>query len=47
MPHPDAYLYPENHPDWIAQRDEGVLPQRGVGVRIFENGVRAVVQGRM
>jgi phosphoribosylformylglycinamidine synthase subunit PurQ / glutaminase len=43
MPHPDAYLYPENHPDWIRQRDAGRLPDAGLGLRIFENGVRAVV----
>lgn len=41
MPHPDAYLYPENHPDWIRQRDAGTLPAAGLGLRIFENGVRA------
>ena len=45
MPHPDAYLYPENHPDWIAQREAGALPRRGAGMQIFENGVRAVVRG--
>ena len=43
MPHPDAYLYPENHPDWISQGDRGERPLRGVGVRLFENGVRAVL----
>ncbi len=43
MPHPDAYLYPENHPDWIQQGDQGTRPTRGVGVRLFENGVRAVL----
>ncbi len=44
MPHPDAYLYPENHPDWIQQRDLGTVPPRGVGARLFENGVRAVLE---
>jgi hypothetical protein len=29
MPHPEAYLYPENHPRWIAQREAGVLPTAG------------------
>lgn len=45
MPHPDAYLYPENHPDWVRQRDEGTLPAAGLGLRVFENGVRAVLEG--
>jgi phosphoribosylformylglycinamidine synthase subunit PurQ / glutaminase len=44
MPHPDAYLYPENHPDWIRQRDAGTLPSAGLGLRVFENGVRAVLE---
>ena len=43
MPHPDAYLYPENHPQWIAQRDAGTLPAHGLGLRIFANGVRAAM----
>jgi len=42
MPHPDAYLYPENHPDWQRQADAGTLPEVGLGLRIFENGVKAV-----
>ncbi len=45
MPHPDAYLYPENHPDWIRQRDAGTLPAAGLGLRIFENGVQAALAG--
>lgn len=43
MPHPDAHLYPENHPDWIAQRDRGDLPQSGFGAALFHNGVRSVL----
>jgi phosphoribosylformylglycinamidine synthase subunit PurQ / glutaminase len=43
MPHPDAYLYPENHPDWIQQGDHGTRPTRGLGARLFENGVRAAL----
>ena len=43
MPHPDAYLYPENHPDWIKQRDNGTLPKDGLGLQVFQNGVRAVL----
>ena len=43
MPHPEAYLYPENHPDWIAQRDAGCLPAHGAGLGILAGGVRAAV----
>ncbi|MEM6290802.1 MAG: phosphoribosylformylglycinamidine synthase subunit PurQ [Myxococcota bacterium] len=43
MPHPEAYLYPENHPDWIAQRDAGMLPGHGAGLGILASGVRAAV----
>lgn len=45
MPHPEAYLYPENHPDWIAQREAGELPAHGYGLGVLANGVRAVLQG--
>ena len=34
MPHPEAYLYPENHPAW----SRGVS---GDGLELFRNGVRA------
>jgi phosphoribosylformylglycinamidine synthase len=40
MPHPEAYLYAENHPRWIEQRDEGKLPSVGQGLSIFANGIR-------
>ena len=39
MPHPEAYLYPENHPTWDLQRLRGELPQRGLGQAIFRNAV--------
>lgn len=45
MPHPEAYLYPQSHPRWIAQRDQGRLPAMGHGLGILANGVRAAVQG--
>ncbi len=45
MPHPEAYLYAENHPDWIAQRDRGQLPAVGLGLGILANGVRAAIEG--
>lgn len=48
MPHPDAFLDPENHPDWIKRRDAGVpgfgLQDAGLGQAIFDAGVRAVVR---
>jgi len=39
MPHPEAYLYPENHPQWEVARREGTLPAHGEGLRIFRNAV--------
>lgn len=39
MPHPEAYLDPENHPHWDRQRTAGALPARGLGLRLFENAV--------
>jgi phosphoribosylformylglycinamidine synthase len=45
MPHPEAYIYPEHHPDWIAQRDAEALPRFGYGLGILANGVRAVLVG--
>ncbi len=44
MPHPEAYLYPENHPRWIAQRDANQLPEYGAGLRILANGVAAATK---
>jgi phosphoribosylformylglycinamidine synthase len=43
MPHPEAYLYPENHPRWIAQREAGTLPEVGLGLHLLAAGVRAAV----
>jgi len=39
MPHPEAFLHPENHPDWTARR-----PREALGLRIFANGVRAAAE---
>ena len=39
MPHPEAYLYPENHPHWDMQKLRGRLPERGCGLEIFRNAV--------
>jgi len=39
MPHPEAYLYPENHPQWEIQRQNGLLPEHGLGLALFRNAV--------
>ncbi|MBU0676737.1 MAG: phosphoribosylformylglycinamidine synthase subunit PurQ [Verrucomicrobia bacterium] len=40
MPHPEAYLFPENHPQWKRQKLEGALPEHGSGLQLFENAVK-------
>jgi len=42
MPHPEAYLFAENHPHWDRQKLDGSLPGRGLGLRLFENAVAAM-----
>jgi phosphoribosylformylglycinamidine synthase subunit PurQ / glutaminase len=39
MPHPEAYLYPENHPQWELQKQKGTLPEHGLGLALFRNAV--------
>ena len=39
MPHPEAYLFPENHPQWQRQKLAGLLPKHGLGLKIFQNAV--------
>jgi phosphoribosylformylglycinamidine synthase len=39
MPHPDAYLYPFQHPRWSRWRYEGRVPAEGGGLALFRNGV--------
>jgi phosphoribosylformylglycinamidine synthase len=39
MPHPEAYLSPFNHPHWVRQRINGVLPKEGLGATLFRNAV--------
>lgn len=41
MPHPDAFLYPFHHPDWVRRRTLGTAPAQGDGLAIFRNGVDA------
>jgi phosphoribosylformylglycinamidine synthase subunit PurQ / glutaminase len=40
MPHPEAFLYPENHPEWPSMRGSAQITE-GEGLAIFRNGVRA------
>lgn len=39
MPHPEAYLCPENHHQWQKQKMAGKLPKYGLGLEIFKNAV--------
>lgn len=39
MPHPEAYLFPENHPQWPRQKLAGTLPHHGAGLAVFKNAV--------
>jgi phosphoribosylformylglycinamidine (FGAM) synthase-like amidotransferase family enzyme len=41
MPHPDAFLYPFQHPQWSRRRYEGNVDEEGQGLAIFRNGVDA------
>jgi phosphoribosylformylglycinamidine synthase I len=44
MPHPEAYLYPENYPQWDLQRERGTLPPQGLGLAFFLNAVHHLRQ---
>ncbi|MCZ7592266.1 MAG: phosphoribosylformylglycinamidine synthase subunit PurQ [Kiritimatiellae bacterium] len=39
MPHPEAHLFPENHPQWDFKKASGTLPEHGAGLAIFKNAV--------
>jgi len=42
MPHPDAFLYPFQHPQYFRRKARGEgLPEEGGGLPIFRNGVDA------
>jgi phosphoribosylformylglycinamidine synthase len=45
MPHPDAYIYPFQHPQWSRRRysDSGAIDE-GAGLSIFRNGVTAAAE---
>lgn len=44
MPHPEAYLFPENHPQWLRQKLAGTLPAAGLGLKLFRNAVEYLQQ---
>ncbi len=47
MPHPEAYLYPFNHPAWTREAALGrPLAAEGEGVALFRNGVRFARDGQ-
>jgi phosphoribosylformylglycinamidine (FGAM) synthase-like amidotransferase family enzyme len=41
MPHPEAFLYRENHPRWLVRGD---APSHGFGLAVFANGLRAAIE---
>lgn len=40
MPHPEAYLYPYNHPRWTREQ----VPDEGMGLALFKNAVNYLKQ---
>ncbi|MEA2012880.1 MAG: phosphoribosylformylglycinamidine synthase subunit PurQ [Verrucomicrobiota bacterium] len=42
MPHPEAYIYPYNHPQWTRQKINAELPNHGQGLILFENAVNYI-----
>ncbi len=43
MPHPEAFLFPENHPQWTNQKVEGKsIPFGNTGLSIFDNIVNHI-----
>ena len=42
MPHPEAYLFPQNHPQWDFQQRKGELPTEGLGLKLFRTAVEAM-----
>jgi hypothetical protein len=39
MPHPEACLFLENHPNRDRQKLDGTLPEQGLGLKVFRNAV--------
>jgi len=46
MPHPDAYLYALQHPQWQRRPRTDDSPDEGEGLAIFRNGVDAAAAAR-
>jgi phosphoribosylformylglycinamidine synthase len=46
MPHPDAYLYPFQHPLWPRWKAAGAVPAEGGGLAVFRNGVDSAAAAR-
>ena len=42
MPHPEAYLFPENHPTWDFDIKNNDLPKYGLGILFFDNAVKYI-----
>jgi len=40
MPHPEAFLFPEQHPQWAFRPRGSEVPPHGDGLKLFENAVR-------
>ncbi len=38
MPHPEAYLYPTNHPRWTREK----VPEEGMGLALFRNAIEYI-----
>ena len=43
MPHPEAYLFPENHPTWDFDIKDKDLPKYGLGTLFFDNAVKYIL----
>jgi phosphoribosylformylglycinamidine synthase len=46
MPHPDAFLYPFQHPQWSRWKAAGTVPAEGAGLAMFRNGVDSAAAAR-
>lgn len=46
MPHPEAFLYAENHPRWRMRRDAGDTRHWGQGAELLVGGVKAALDAR-
>lgn len=42
MPHPEAYLFPENYPHWDMQKVKMNLPDHGLGLLFFRNAIQSI-----